>query len=154
MIIFPSCGGVAIASTRAGPPGVSTVRTIARHLLADCLRLTRKVRLNRSQRHRPKGRSGWFIGVHWWPVSGRVACSCGGSESTRVLAGALTGRKRSLPNQIELVRPVEGLGAVPCAELAVDVAGVAIDGVVEEIAFHCFLFLVRCDDAQILLFAL
>src|SRR5215210_8232121 len=69
-LVVPSLGGPTIVSTRAGSLGVSTTRTIAGCLLAGCLRLTLKVRLNRSQRHRPKGRSGWFIGVHWWPVAG------------------------------------------------------------------------------------
>src|SRR5215210_4474693 len=44
------------------------------------------------------------------------------------MSTAVTSPKRSLPNQPELARPIEGLGTVPCAELAVDVAGVALDG--------------------------
>ena len=51
-----------------------------------------------------------------------------GPESSSVVAGALTGSRRFLPNQSELARPGEGLGAVPCAEFAVDVACVALDG--------------------------
>src|SRR5215210_2624434 len=125
-LVVPSLGGPTIVSTRAGSLGVSTTRTIAGCLLAGCLRLSLKVRLNRSQRHRPKDRSGWFIGVHSWPLRDGEACSCGGSGCSSV--GALTGPKRILQNQPELARSGDGLGAVPCAELAVDVACVALDG--------------------------
>ena len=55
------------------------------------------------------------------------------------LAGVLTDSKRNLPNQPELARPVEGLGAVPCAELAVDVAGVALDGAHGDVEIPCCL---------------
>src|ERR671920_1372146 len=127
MIFVPSFGGVTIVSIRARPPGVSTTRVIAGCLLAGRLRLTLKVRLNRSQRHRPKGRSGWFIGVHSWRVSEwRLVLAV--DRRAPALAGALTGSKRKLPNQPERARPVEGVGSVPRAELAVDVAGVALDG--------------------------
>ena len=67
-----------------------------------------------------------------------------------MLAEAFTGPKRRLPNQAELARPVEGLGAVSRAELAVDVARVALDGADgdEEVPSNLRVGLARGEEVQ------
>ena len=93
-----------------------------------CLRPTVKVRLNRWQGHRPLGGSGWFIGVHSRPVLGEGVLFR--TEERKAFARRVgpTNPGRTLPDQSEPACPGEGLGAVPRAELAVDVARVALDG--------------------------
>src|SRR5918993_2999788 len=97
--------GATVASIRAGPFGVSTKRATTGRLLAGRLCFIRKIRLNRSQRHRQKGGSRWFIGVHSWLVGGARVRSCGGSEFPRQRTRALTGSKGVLPDQAVLARP-------------------------------------------------